>query len=67
MALIQESRVIEDNKEIKPYEVRRLYCTPAIWGATGQQDPQVQHNRDRASTARAIQHPESMFNESQTN
>lgn len=33
MALIQESRVIEDNEEMKPYDVRRLYCTPAIWGA----------------------------------
>ena len=33
MALIQESCVIEDNEKMKPYDVRRLYCTPAIWGA----------------------------------
>lgn len=25
--------MIEDNEEMEPYEVRRLYCTPAIWGA----------------------------------
>lgn len=32
-ALIQESRATEDDEEMKPYEVRRLYCTPAIWAA----------------------------------
>lgn len=32
-ALVAETRAIEDNNQEKPYEVRRLYCTPAIWGA----------------------------------
>lgn len=32
-ALVEETRAIEDNNQEKPYEVSRLYCTPAIWGA----------------------------------